>query len=367
MNKKEQRVKANALRFVDDSSACFAQVQGEDPKLSMIAYSGGIIKNHWYWGNVAFDLSGVKLPKGKSPILEEHDIGRKIAVANKYSIDNNQLAVKDAVFLNTSAATEFKELAAQDFPFQASIRGVPVRVETVEEGASTKVNGFNLSGPGAVWREWELKESSVCTFGADSNTASGIQFAEEDISYFVQETKKQGDEEMPFDLEKFKLENPDAFSDIEKGVRDTVVREMEDKFAQEKTGFQATIDDMTGKVDSYQSRFTEMEKAMLKVKEKEMRLEASKIFSEKFSDAELPERLFTKIEKLVPYTNFVKDDEFDVAAFGAALDVELKEWKEFSQPVVVQGSGSHKKQAAGDSFTDEDAEALVADMLKLAA
>ncbi len=369
--KKELRVKGNALQFVDDSSHCFArmstQEEGKPPKLEMTAYSGGIIKNHWYWGNVAFDLKGVRLPKGKSPILEEHSTDRKIGIATKYSIKDNQLSVEDAVLLNTDASREFQELASQEFPFQASIRGVPFRIEEVKEDAFTEVNGYKLKGPGAVWREWELKESSVCVFGADSATKAGTRFAEEDISYFVEETEKEGEQEMKFDLEKFKLENPDAFADIQQGVRDQVVKEMEDKFAQEKSGFQNTIDDLTGKIDSYQTRFTEVERLMALAKEKEMKLDAAKLFSDKFAATDLPERLFAKIEKLVPYTRFVKDDELDVKAFTEAIDAELADWKEFNQPAVVQGSGSHKRQAVGDEFTEEDADALVASMLKLTA
>lgn len=365
--KETKKVKKSALCFTDED--CFARLTfaDEEPKFEMTAYSGGIIKDHWYWGNVAFDLKGVKIPKGATPILEEHDITRKIGIAFSYSTQDNKLSVSKASILKTDAAKEFSSLSEQGFPFQASIRGRPSRIEFVEQDAFSDVNGYKFTGPGHIWREWELKESSVCVFGADANTSSKTHFAEEEeLEIFVDKIEKQGEEKMEmFDMEKFKLEQPDAFNDIEKSIREKVVTEMEDKFSHEQDKSQATIADMTAKIDSYQNRFADMEQKMAVAKAKEMKLEASKIFADKFAAAELSENLFTKLEKLVPYTDYVKENELDVTAYSDALSKEFTEWKSIVPQTAVQGSGTQQKKVSGDQFTDEAADTLVDEMLKL--
>ena len=56
MKKETVKLTKGAMQLVDDQ--CFASVkfaegvegEAKKPSLEMLAYSGGIIKNHWYWG-----------------------------------------------------------------------------------------------------------------------------------------------------------------------------------------------------------------------------------------------------------------------------------------------------------------------------
>jgi len=52
-------------------------------KFRIVGYSGGIIKNHWYWGNLAIDLTGVKFFKNRIPVLEEHFKSSRIGFYNQ--------------------------------------------------------------------------------------------------------------------------------------------------------------------------------------------------------------------------------------------------------------------------------------------
>ena len=71
------KVPKGALHFVDND--CFAKAITVDEKdqMDMVVYSGGMIPNHWHWGNLAIDLDGIKFPKSKYPVLENHDTGKK--------------------------------------------------------------------------------------------------------------------------------------------------------------------------------------------------------------------------------------------------------------------------------------------------
>ncbi len=369
MKKESKTVNSSALQFT--SPDCFAKASKSDEgivEFSMIAYSGKIIPNHWYWGNIAFDLKGVEIPSIGTPILEEHSLNRKIGIAQKYNIKNNRLDVEKAKLLNNDYAKEFIENSYEGFPYQASIRGKPSVIEFVEKGSDVDVNGYKLSGPGAVWRKWELMESSVCVFGADPNTKSKAnQHSEEQIEYFVDGDKfnYEGDRDMPFDLEKFKLENPDGFSEIEQEIRSSVTSEMEDKFSEERIELETKIADMETKIadaqkneGEYTERLGKMERALIYFKEKEMRLDAESIFSKAFQSSGLETRYSDKIQRLVPYEKFVKEGQLDIEGYKSAVQTELKDWEEFAEKDTpkVQGFGSQKRSPVGDVFTEEDAE-----------
>jgi hypothetical protein len=361
-----KKVKGDALHFIDpDASVNVFADEGEKKKLSMVSYSGGIIQNHWYWGNVAFDLKGMKIPKGSTPILEEHSLARKIGIAHKYSIKDNKLEIVDASFVTTPESEEFQKLSVEGFPYQCSIRGLPKRIEEVTEGSSTEVNGFKLKGPGHVWREWELKESSVCVFGADSNTSAKAFKEEAEITFFVETVEKNKEDKgeiKMFDIEKFKMEEPDAFAEIQKGIQEKITRDLEDKFAIEKADLLKQINELkensTKMTDEQQVRLEKLERELKVSRQKELRFEAERIFETEFAVSELPEEFKVKIKRLVPYTQFASEDVLDVDKFKEALVAEFKDWKGLvTEEVKIKGTGSYQREPAKSAFTEEDAEA----------
>jgi len=152
-------------------------------KLDMVAYSGKIIKGHWYWDDLALDLKGVKFAQTKFPILENHNTDKKIAFTGKPLVNGNLRINPDTTkFVDTPESARFQRVSKDGFPYQASVRGRPTAVERLTKGESAEVNGLTIKGPASIWRKWEFVEASVCVFGWDSNTKAAMAQSENTLS-----------------------------------------------------------------------------------------------------------------------------------------------------------------------------------------
>ena len=179
-----------------------------------------------------------------------------------------------------------------------------------------------------------------------------------------------------FDIEKFKLDEPDGFSEIEKTVRDQVTKELSDQFTQERDELNAKVEEFKTKIEElendsqemtgdYEKRLLAMEKAFALSKEASLKNEARIIFMEKLNASGLEQRQGDKINRIVPYSQYVQDDKLDVEAYSKALDDEFKDWAGFAtvNENKILGSGSQSRQPSGEEFTDKEADALVDQML----
>jgi len=240
--KKKQAEQANtapqsACSFGEDCQISFIEGEGKDYDLEIIGYSGKIIFNHWYWGNVAFDLEGIKFDKAKMPILEEHCRPTHLAFSKKQEI--NDAVRLYCQFLTNARSQEIKQDMKEGFPMQASVHIIPLTIEYVKESASVKVNGQILTGPGAVFRQSRIREVSLCTLGADRNTKAAVaaKETEEKVTFNVTETEKEIDI-MEFELltaEQLTEERPDLAAEmmasgVDKGEKET--RELFNQFAE---------------------------------------------------------------------------------------------------------------------------------------
>ena len=93
-----EKVSAKACVFsVKDNPFAFAKPAegGEDKelKLSIVGYSGGVIENHWWWGNLVMDTSGVEFRKDKYPILFDHDTDQRIGFSDTPEIINHAIVI----------------------------------------------------------------------------------------------------------------------------------------------------------------------------------------------------------------------------------------------------------------------------------
>lgn len=167
MNTQQLNVPANALML---SNKQRGSVTSKDSVIEMTAYSGGVIKNHFYWGNLIIDLSGMSFPKKKYPILENHDTDRKIGFTKNVSVNGSLFIVGD--FVDTPESQKFKKLSKEGFPYEASIYAIPTSIKKIEEGEKVKVNGMTVEGPASIWQRSIFRECSCCTFGFDQNTES---------------------------------------------------------------------------------------------------------------------------------------------------------------------------------------------------
>jgi len=146
--------------------------EGGKPRFRLAAYSGGIIPNHWWWGNVALDLDGMAMGRPDIPVLREHISECLVGYADRVAVEPEGLVVEGPFNLVTKDSKEVYELAKVGHPWQASIYfAEPHTIEEVSAGETAEVNGRTLTGPGTVFRKWRLREASFCTLGADENTS----------------------------------------------------------------------------------------------------------------------------------------------------------------------------------------------------
>jgi hypothetical protein len=358
---KEQSLPKGALRLDGGGNAQIkfeeTEVEGaktKTPKLRMVGYSGGVIKNHWYWGNLAIDLNGMKFTKDRYPLLQDHCTDVRLAHMGKPKIENNQLMApeEDVVFLDNEDTKKFLSESYKGFPFQASIYAKPTKILRLGEEEEHPCNGQMVKGPGAIWMESEYKEMSVCVFGADSNTSAAAfsenetelcAFAEVDITGKppAQTTKKE-----------VKVMDKAQFMSEHKNLYNEIVAEVKAQFSQPAVDLKPLQDQITA--------LTEENKKLTKEnatrKERELASEAKSLFKAKLVESEIPERLHDKIQGMVDHNKFVKDDSLDVAAFGAAVDAEIKDWLDrgIKKEPVVQGEGTSTKSPAGNTKLEEN-------------
>jgi hypothetical protein len=187
----------------------FVAGENEPGHFAIRAYDGGITK-HWYWGNLALDLRGLKFAAMKLPVLDSHFTESRIGFTTEQIIDAGVQFTGQ--FLRSEKAQGLRKDMQDGFPMQASLWPVPSRIEQVEEGATSEVNGQTLHGPGAIFREATIKEVSMCVFGALQNTTS-TALADRDTEQVEFELMERDDpmakEDKPaLTVETFKAENP---------------------------------------------------------------------------------------------------------------------------------------------------------------
>jgi len=335
MIEETHKVPKGAFHFMDHD--CFAQVKtdGEEESLFMLAYSGGVIKNHFYWGDLAINLEGMSFPKETYPILENHDVTKKIGYAPRPEIDSGALVVNKAKFVDTPESVQFRKLSKEGFPFESSIHARPQVVRRLNAGEDATVNGMSVTGPATIWEESEFKESSVVVFGYDPNTKSAA-FAdgEEELSYYTvnnarsDHTEDNTEKEVEgMNFEQFSKDHPELLKEIvDKTTTDLAAKfaqdkkDLEDRLAQERDGF-------SKERDQFNKKLAELEKAEAIRREKELKLEARAAWANKLSNSEIPDRLYDKVMTQVNYERFVKDGSIDMEAFSKAIDDEIKDWE----------------------------------------
>lgn len=74
-----RNVPLDALRF-DAAPIALAASEADAPRrFDGVAYSGEVIANHYFWGNVVFDLASTRAAE-RVPILIEHDRSQRAGV-----------------------------------------------------------------------------------------------------------------------------------------------------------------------------------------------------------------------------------------------------------------------------------------------
>jgi len=355
------KVPNGALRLTDlesDGACMFAD--GDAKKIKMIAYSGKIIKGHWYWGDLAIDVSGVKFDRDKFPVLEQHDIAKKIAFSKKPLKDGDMLTLdpNTTKFVDTPFSEEFQKLSEQGFPYQASIYAVPTKIERLEEDAKAEVNGYTMKGPGTIWRECFYQESSVCVFGYDKNTESKAFSKEEKTELEVEElsslsvnedaeteTEIEQEEEVKFmDLKQFKKDHPEVAEEFANEVEEKMKKE----FEKEKETFSNTIDSLNTRIDDQDKKIASFEKSEAIRTENELKAKADSIWDVALAKSDLRKSLYPKVRKHVSYSDFVGEENvLDLEKFTEAVANEISDWESRTKEEVVLGAGGSNRDELG--------------------
>jgi len=358
MKKETKKIPVGALRFIqDDNEACVKFVKDADgketPKLSMLAYSGKPIENHWYWDELVIDVDGVKFAQKKFPILEDHNTDKKIAFTGKPNTENYQILIdpESTKFVDTEESRLFQSLSKDGFPYQASIYAIPTSVEYVRNGESAKVNGFAVKGPVNIWRKSEFQEASVCVFGWDSKTKSAA-FSKTDTQELTYEVfggdalehLVEGEVKTTMDMDTLKKEHSDLFEKI----RTDAISEAQNSFLKEKEGLQSKITELSGNLASSGEKILQLEKkdAIREERERKDRVDTDVdcIWSSKLSASDVPEHQFGKIRRMVNPEKFIKEGVFDKDAFSAAVDVEIPDWVDTCATTEVMGFSTGQKR-----------------------
>lgn len=355
-----QTVPKSALCFRDEN--CFAKITGDKDQLDMVIYSGGIIKDHWWWNNLAIDLQGMTFPKKTYPILESHNTDKKIGFMNKPLVNGNLRVDSNKVtFVETEASQEFRRLSKgedgkEGFPYEASMYAKPTVIERVDEGATATpdVNGMTVKGPATIWRKSIFKEASVCVFGWDSSTKAAA-FANDEIELNLEANcpscKDTNNEEVNnMTLDEFKEQHPELFGEITDSVREEVTTELTEKFNQEKKDLEdkkkALEDKISGQKqenESLSDKVLALEKSDDIRSENDLKRDAKEVWAEKLTDSDIPKDMYGKVSKQVSYRKFLKDGILDTEAFTKAVEIEVADWEKKGVTETVIGTGFSTK------------------------
>lgn len=134
------------------------------------AYTGATIDR--FWGKLIVSIAGISA-KQSMPIFKDHDRAEIVGYSTSSS-KGSSFRVKGLFSKSTKAAQQVMALAAEGFPWQASIGVKPLRILELKEGASMLVNNQNITGPVSVWMESEVLETSFVPLGADGNTSAAV-------------------------------------------------------------------------------------------------------------------------------------------------------------------------------------------------
>jgi len=245
----------------------FAAGEGQQEKnnVRLTLYDGSIVKN-WYWGNLAFELSTMKMAKKKNPILFSHDTDQRLAISDKASFEGK--FIMEGTFLEGSEISQqVKKEMLEGFPFESSLRFDPDRsiIMNVPDGQSVQVNGHVLKGPGTVVKNALIVEGSICVFGALKNTVSeAFEILSENKD--SKETFMDEQTKVEMTLETFATDNPQLHQQLTAAAKADGVKEVRELFSQFAVRF---ADDPAFCVEQFKSGATlaaavEAENAKLK-------------------------------------------------------------------------------------------------------
>lgn len=141
-------------------------VDGKAAGFRGVAYSGGVVPNYGWAGDMAIDLATLQAPT-EVAILRNHDPNQIVGKA-KVACDGSQLTLVDGSFSDaTAAGKEVAALMAEGQPWALSV-GVNAKAQFFEPKRKVQCNGQALE-VSCLLQNARLLEVSFVPAGADPN------------------------------------------------------------------------------------------------------------------------------------------------------------------------------------------------------
>lgn len=338
---------------------------------SMDAYSGKIIKEHWLWGDLAIDVSGLTFNSPKVPIFEDHYLDKKIGIALKVDLEDNKVYFPEIRLLSNEDAQKVGQNMSEEFPYQASISVKPLIIEELSEGESADVNGYKMKGPGTIFRKALFREASVCAFGYDHRTKvtplsecdnEEMEYEVLGLSEGVKLQKSTGGKSMTFD--ELKVQDPKLAKEIEESLSEKDKKIVE--LTEEIKDLKKSNTDLTEENKENEKRIVRLESSMISLKETSAKDRAESIINAAFAKEDIPAKFRLRIKKYLNFKEHLAEDgSLDEAKFSEHVNAEVTSWKtdlgELSPVLGIGGGG-----APVGEFTEQQADELADKMVELA-
>lgn len=152
-----------------------AEGDGDDKmkRFKGTAYTGGAMRPAGFYQDIVVDLSGLKVPSQKRPVLLNHDPAQIVGHSDGIGVDG-KIAVEGVVSGVGAAAAEVVGSSHNGFPWQMSIGATLHKVVSVDEGEKAEANGRTFAGPILIARKSTLGEVSFVPIGADGKTSGTV-------------------------------------------------------------------------------------------------------------------------------------------------------------------------------------------------
>lgn len=144
----------------------------ESATLQGVAYTGAALRR---WGEtIIVDVDSLRAEQ-QLPILLQHEPENYIGISTSIDNSGGKIAIAGMLFVDVDEkAKQIREKTAAGAKYQLSIGAYDYSVESIPVGKTVGVNGAVFNGPCSVLRDAHLREVSIVTLGADSNTSVSI-------------------------------------------------------------------------------------------------------------------------------------------------------------------------------------------------
>lgn len=287
---------------------------------------------HWYWGKVVHDLSGMRLHKPRLTIDYAHNDSEVLGYLNHFDSESGDLMASGAIIPYTEGdrASEVLFKMGQGVPYEASIffGGDGIKIQEIMQGELTQVNGYDFEGPGVIIREWPLRGVAICPYGADANTESaalstGPNFAAE------RWTENAGENEMNTEAEAVEVQaEPEAIEVVESLAVEAEAEAVETQEA-EVTEEAPASEVEVAEADALRAQLSavEADKAQLTGRAETAEIENERVVSVLTETTEALIRVTTERDELRAKLAAVENGAAPVSAESAEDGSELTPWK----------------------------------------